>query len=187
MRVKNTGLDGVVIIEIDLIHDDRGFFSETYQEKKFKNLGISMNIVQENHSFSRKAGTIRGLHYQLEPMAQSKLVRVTAGAIYDVVVDIRPQSPSFGKWVSVIISEDNHRQLLVPKGYAHGFCTLTTNTHVLYKVDQFYSKAHERGIIWSDPSLAIDWPVTEPVLSDKDKLHPMLEAIANNEEGNVNG
>lgn len=175
MRVVKTAFDGVVLLEPDLYEDDRGFFMESYNERTFHELGISVRFVQDNHSLSTKAGTVRGLHYQLHPHAQAKLVRVTRGAIYDVVVDIRRGSPTFGKWRSFILSEYNQRQLFVPKGFAHGFCTLVPNTEVQYKVDAYYSAKYDRGIFWNDPNLNIDWPVKEAILSEKDANLPLLE------------
>ena len=174
MRIIETKLQGVYLIEPDVFEDHRGFFMESYNERKFDELGIDYKFVQDNHSLSVEAGVIRGLHYQLNPKAQTKLVRVIAGAIYDVVVDIRKHSPTFGQWVGVILSAFNKRQLLVPRGFAHGFCTLVPNTEVLYKVDEFYSPEHDRGILWNDPELGIDWPTANPILSEKDKNHPLL-------------
>ena len=174
VKIIETKLQGVYLIEPDVFGDHRGFFMESYNERKLNELGISYRFVQDNHSLSVEAGVIRGLHYQLNPKAQTKLVRVIAGAIYDVVVDIRKQSPTFGQWVGVILSAYNKRQLLVPRGFAHGFCTLVPNTEVLYKVDEFYSPEHDRGILWNDPDLGIDWPTANPVLSEKDKNHPFL-------------
>ncbi|SFI88617.1 dTDP-4-dehydrorhamnose 3,5-epimerase [Paenibacillus sp. UNC496MF] len=180
MNIIQTKLEGVLIVETDVFGDHRGFFTECYCKPKFEAAGIAHDFVQDNHSYSAEAGTLRGLHYQLAPYAQTKLVRAIAGAIYDVAVDIRKGSATYGKWVGVILSESNKRQLLVPKGFAHGFCTLTPHTQVMYKVDQIYSKDHDRGILWSDPSLAIDWPATKVVLSDKDKTHPPLSDADNN-------
>jgi dTDP-4-dehydrorhamnose 3,5-epimerase len=136
--------------------------------------------VQDNHSLSVEAGVLRGLHYQLNPKAQTKLVRVTAGAVYDVVVDIRRGSPTYGKWQGFILSASNKRQLLVPKGFAHGYCTLVPNTEVQYKVDEFYSREYDRGIAWNDPALDIDWPISSPILSEKDGKHPTLAEAENN-------
>ena len=172
MRRIDTDLEGVFLIEPDVYEDARGFFTESYNREKFALLGIDVEFVQDNHSYSAAAGTVRGLHYQLEPAAQTKLVRVVQGAIYDVVVDIRRQSPTFGRWVGVILSADNYRQLYVPKGFAHGFCTLVPHTHVMYKVDAYYSPEHDRGIRWDDPELGIPWPTTKAVLSEKDAKHP---------------
>ncbi|SHE14259.1 dTDP-4-dehydrorhamnose 3,5-epimerase [Chlamydia abortus] len=175
MNITPLKLEGAFIIEPQVHRDSRGFFMESYNERKLRELGIQHNFVQDNHSLSVDPGVIRGLHYQLNPKAQTKLVRVTAGAVYDVVVDIRRGSPTFGQWIGVILSAHNHRQLLVPKGFAHGFCTLVPNTEVQYKVDEYYSPECDRGILWNDPELGIDWPVTNPVLSEKDKGHPVLK------------
>ncbi|MGN7381557.1 dTDP-4-dehydrorhamnose 3,5-epimerase [Paenibacillus sp. SAFN-117] len=175
MNITPQKLEGAFIIEPQVHRDSRGFFMESYNERKLRELGIQHNFVQDNHSLSVDPGVIRGLHYQLNPKAQTKLVRVTAGAVYDVVVDIRRGSPTFGQWIGVILSAHNHRQLLVPKGFAHGFCTLVPNTEVQYKVDEYYCPECDRGILWNDPELAIDWPVTNPVLSEKDRGHPILK------------
>lgn len=152
---------------------------ESYNELVFKELGIATKFIQDNHSLSQSPGTLRGLHYQLNPKAQTKLVRVTSGAIYDVIVDIRKGSPTFGQWQGFILTVANKRQLLVPKGFAHGFCTLVEDTEVQYKVDELYSPEHDRGIAWDDPNLAIDWPVSEAILSDRDTKHPELDKADN--------
>jgi dTDP-4-dehydrorhamnose 3,5-epimerase len=175
MKVIQTKLDGVSIVEPAVHGDHRGFFMESYNSEKFQQHHIDFPFIQDNHSLSAEAGVIRGLHYQLNPKAQTKLVRVIFGAIYDVVVDIRKGSATFGQWVGVILSESNKRQLLVPKGFAHGFCTIVPNTQVVYKVDEYYSPECDRGILWNDPSLGIDWPTSQPVLSDKDQKHPLLK------------
>lgn len=172
MKLTPLRLEGVFLIEPVVHGDHRGFFMESYNEAALKKLGIHYHFVQDNQSLSSEVGVLRGLHYQLNPKAQTKLVRVLTGAIYDVVLDIRKSSPTFGQWVGVNLSEENKRQLLVPKGFAHGFCTLVPNTQVLYKVDEYYSPEHDRGILWNDPALQIDWPVSEPLLSDKDRRHP---------------
>ncbi|WP_373233124.1 dTDP-4-dehydrorhamnose 3,5-epimerase [Cohnella sp.] len=174
MKVIETKLAGVKLIDPSVFGDHRGFFMESYSSKKFAENGIGCEFVQDNHSLSVEAGVLRGLHYQLNPKAQSKLVRVTVGAIYDVVVDIRKGSPTFGQWEGFILSSANKRQLFVPQGFAHGFCTLVPHTEVLYKVDEFYSLENDRGIAWNDPALGIDWPVLQPVLSDKDSQHPLI-------------
>ncbi len=174
MKVIETKLSGVKLIDPTVFGDHRGFFMESYSSQKFAENGIGCEFVQDNHSLSVEAGVLRGLHYQLNPKAQSKLVRVTAGAIYDVVVDIRNGSPTFGQWEGFILSSANKRQLFVPQGFAHGFCTLVSHTEVLYKVDEFYSPENDRGIAWNDPILGIDWPVLQPILSDKDSKHPLL-------------
>jgi dTDP-4-dehydrorhamnose 3,5-epimerase len=175
MNIISTKLEGLFIVEPDVHGDNRGFFMESYSRAKFIELGIKHEFVQDNHSLSVETGVLRGLHYQLNPKAQTKLVRVASGAIYDVAVDIRKDSSTFGQWVGVILSEDNKRQLLVPQGFAHGFCTIVPNTQVLYKVDEYYSPEHDRGILWSDPAIGIDWPTSKPILSDKDQKHPLLK------------
>ncbi|WP_116188407.1 dTDP-4-dehydrorhamnose 3,5-epimerase [Paenibacillus taihuensis] len=180
MKVSETSLPGVRLIEPVVFSDNRGFFTETYNEHKFKAAGLDYSFVQDNHSLSREEGVLRGLHYQLAPKAQTKLVRCTRGAIYDVVVDIRQGSPTYGQWQGFILSASNFRQLLVPKGFAHGFCTLVPDCEVQYKVDEFYSAEHDRGIAWDDQTLRIDWPVTNPILSDKDRQHPSLSQAERN-------
>ncbi|MEH7225931.1 dTDP-4-dehydrorhamnose 3,5-epimerase [Bacillus sp. JJ1566] len=174
MKVIDTKLDGLKIIEPKVFEDNRGFFMESFNFKSFKGYGLEFDFIQDNHSLSVNKDVIRGLHYQLNPKAQTKLVRVITGAIYDVAVDIRKDSPTFGQWVGVTLSEDNHRMLLVPKGFAHGFCTLTDNTHVQYKVDEYYSAENDRGILWNDPQLSINWPTANPILSEKDSNQPFL-------------
>jgi dTDP-4-dehydrorhamnose 3,5-epimerase len=179
MQVIGTVLQGLKLIE-PLVHGDhRGFFFESYSEEKFREHGLNTKFVQDNHSLSAEAGVIRGLHYQISPRAQSKLVRVTAGAIYDVAVDIRVGSPTYGNWQGFILSASNKRQLFVPRGFAHGFCTLVPDTEVQYKVDEFYALECDRGIAWSDPALGIDWPVASPILSEKDAKLPHLADAEN--------
>ena len=175
MKIIQSTLSEVVLIEPDVMVDHRGFFLESYNSQKMKQIGISEHFVQDNQSLSIESGTIRGLHYQLHPKAQTKLVRVLAGEIFDVVVDIRKDSPTFGQWEGFILNETNKLQLLVPKGFAHGFCTLTPNTQVFYKVDEHYSRELDRGIRWDDPRIGIKWPVSNPILSEKDLTNPLLE------------
>jgi dTDP-4-dehydrorhamnose 3,5-epimerase len=175
MNKIKTLLSGVCILEPELFQDHRGYFMESYNQQKYEDLGILEKFVQDNQSLSVQTSTIRGLHYQLHPKAQTKLIRVLGGAIYDVVVDIRKGSPTFGKWKGFILSSENKRQLLVPKGFAHGFCTLVPYTAVMYKVDEYYSPEHDRGIAWNDPELSIEWPATNPVLSEKDQQHPQFK------------
>lgn len=175
MKVTPLKLQGASLLEPVVHGDNRGFFMESYNEEIMHKLGVNYNFIQDNQSLSAEVGVLRGLHYQLNPKAQTKLIRVLTGAIYDVIVDIRRNSPTFGQWVGVILSEYNKRQLLVPKGFAHGFCTLVPNTQVLYKVDEYYSPENDRGILWSDPALGIDWPTSSPILSDKDQRHPLLK------------
>jgi dTDP-4-dehydrorhamnose 3,5-epimerase len=174
LRKIETGLEGVYILEPTVFRDHRGYFFESYSKRDYEELGLELEFVQDNHSFSREAGVLRGLHYQKEPMAQTKVVRVVSGAILDVVVDIRKGSPTFGKWISAILTGDNFRQIVVPKGFAHGILTLVPNTHLLYKVDQFYSPEHDRAIRWDDPELGIEWNWDNPILSEKDRNAPLL-------------
>lgn len=148
--------------------DHRGFFLESYTKANFDLAGITATFIQDNHSCSKEVGVVRGLHFQKPPFAQTKLIRVTQGAIYDVAVDLRTSSPTFGKWFGIELTADNFTMLLVPQGFAHGFSTLAPDTHVQYKVDALYAPQHDSGIIWNDPSLAITWPVKEPILSSKD-------------------
>ena len=159
--------------------DDRGWFSETFRQNGFDAAVGPTVFVQENHSFSRHPGTVRGLHYQADPRAQGKLVRCTAGAILDVAVDIRPGSPTFGRHVSAELTAENGHQLWIPPGFAHGFSTLVGNTEVVYKVTDYYSAEHDRGVAWDDPAIGIDWrlPVAEAVLSDKDRRQPLLASL----------
>jgi dTDP-4-dehydrorhamnose 3,5-epimerase len=180
MQIQSLDIPDVKLVTPKRIGDNRGFFSETYNATAFAAGGISTPFVQDNQSLSAEKGTIRGLHFQTEPFAQAKLVRVIKGAIFDVAVDIRKDSPSFGRHVSAILSEENWQQLYIPVGFAHGFCTLEPNTEVIYKVTNFYSAANDRGLLWNDPALGIDWPVDETgaVLSDKDKKHPALAALS---------
>ena len=176
MEYRATGLDGVVEIIPNRISDERGYFAETYSHEKFLKAGIDLEWVQDNQSLSVRKGVLRGLHFQVAPFAQDKLIRVLRGAIFDVAVDIRGGSPSFGKWVSCVLSAEAFNQLLVPKGFAHGFLTLEANTEVLYKVSAPYAPACDRAIRHDDPALAINWPLPahELTLSLKDRNAPFL-------------
>jgi len=176
-RKIETALEGVYLLEPTVFEDHRGFFMESYNKKDLEELGLHYELVQDNHSLSVQAGVLRGLHFQLEPKAQTKIVRCLKGAIYDVVVDIRKGSPTYLKWIGVILTEFNKRQIVVPKGFAHGVLTLVPNTEILYKVDEYYSPEHDRSIRWNDPDIAIDWPYTNPILSDKDRNAPTLKEI----------
>ena len=175
MKIISTSLPGVLIVEPQIFNDTRGFFMETYHQEKYAEAGIDQVFVQDNIS-SSVHGTLRGLHYQLKHV-QAKLVYVVKGTIFDVTVDIRRGSPNFGKWVGVHLSEENKHQLLVPKGFAHGFCVLSETADVIYKCSDFYAPDDEGGILWSDPALAIGWPVSEPLLSAKDSQLPRLADI----------
>jgi dTDP-4-dehydrorhamnose 3,5-epimerase len=156
--------------------DSRGFFSEAYSKRAYAEIGIVNEFVQDNHSLSRKKGVVRGLHFQIDPFAQAKLLRVLRGAVFDVVVDIRTGSPTYGQHIATVLSEEDWNQIFIPAGFAHGFCTLQEETEILYKVDHYYSPAHERGIRWNDPALGIAWPIakSESELSEKDKILPLL-------------
>ncbi|MDY0409199.1 dTDP-4-dehydrorhamnose 3,5-epimerase [Virgibacillus soli] len=177
MNIVERVWNQVLLLEPDIHEDHRGFFLESYRQDQLERLGIIDYFVQDNHSYSKEPGILRGLHYQQLEKAQSKLVRVTSGAIYDVVVDIRKGSPTYGEWVSFILSEYNKRMLYVPKGFAHGFCTLTPNTNIVYKVDTYYSPDHDCGIKWCDPQIGISWPISTPILSKKDELQPFLAEV----------
>lgn len=179
MNVIKTKIPGVLIIEPDVHGDHRGYFMETYSKQKYQELGIDVEFVQDNMSFSSQKGTLRGLHWQNAPMSQSKLVSCTKGTVIDVAIDIRKGSPTYKQWVSVELSAENKKQFFIPQGFAHGFLTLTDDVEFRYKVDNFYSKEHDRGIRYDDPSIAVDWGTLlngiEPVLSDKDKFGPVLD------------
>ena len=173
MQFTETRLAGVLLIEPDVYRDSRGFFLERYNQSTYAGFpGLDVAFVQDNHS-SSKRGVLRGLHLQRRH-PQGKLVSAVRGAVWDVAVDIDPASPTFRRWVGVELSEDNHRQLYIPPGYAHGFCVLSEQADVFYKCTQFRHADDEYGILWNDPDLAIDWPVDEPVLSDKDAANPGL-------------
>lgn len=177
MQVIPTEISDVKILVPKQFKDHRGFFSEVYSTKLLKDAGVDASFVQDNHSLSVEKGVLRGLHYQVAPMAQAKLIRVVRGAVLDVAVDVRRGSPTFGKHVTAVLSAENWRQAYVPVGFAHGFVTLEPNTEVLYKVSTFYSPQHERGVRWNDPALGIDWGIREDdaVLSDRDRRHPFLK------------
>jgi dTDP-4-dehydrorhamnose 3,5-epimerase len=175
MNLIETGFEGLFIIEPKLFKDDRGFFYESQSQKAFESVGLSYTFIQDNHAMSRDTQVLRGLHFQKPPFAQAKLVRVTKGAVYDVVVDLRQSSKTFKKWFGIELSGANFKQLLVPRGFAHGYLVLKPDTEFLYKVDNLYSPAHEGGILWSDPALSIDWMVQKPILSPKDTILPLME------------
>ena len=175
MRIVETALSGVVVIEPDVIKDVRGFFLETFHADKFKQHGLPTVFVQDNHSKS-VGGTIRGLHLQLRHM-QGKLIRVIEGAIFDVAVDVRRGSPTFGRWVGASLSADDFKQVYIPPGFAHGFCVLTPTAQIEYKCTDVYDPASEIGIAWNDPALRIDWPNRQPVLSPRDAANPPLASF----------
>jgi dTDP-4-dehydrorhamnose 3,5-epimerase len=170
MNVIETKLSGILMIEPKVFGDNRGFFFESFNQQVLAEAGIDHHWVQDNHSKSAK-GTLRGLHYQVNT-GQDKLVRVAFGEVYDVVVDIRQNSPTFGQWEGFYLSAENRRMLYVPKGFAHGFCVISETAEFLYKCSEYWSPEDERGIAWDDPALGIDWPVENPTLSDRDTQHP---------------
>lgn len=173
MNVVPTSIPDVLILEPRVFGDARGFFLESYNQRVFREAtGLEVEFVQDNHSRSAH-GVLRGLHYQLQ-QTQDKLVRVVEGEILDVAVDVRRSSPTFGRWVGVSLSAENHRQLWVPRGFAHGFCVVSEYAQVLYKTTDYYAPEHERSILWNDPGIGIDWPCDEPLLSDKDRNGVLL-------------
>lgn len=184
MKFVKTPFAGVYVIEPGWIEDERGFFAEWYNKKDFESVGIRDLFIQDNHSGSSK-GVLRGLHYQCGPKAQGKLVRVVSGEIFDVVVDIRLDSPTFGQWLSETLSAENKKMIYVPTGFAHGFCATQDDTQVLYKVTEFYSPQHERGIRWNDPQLKIRWPDLgrEYAISAKDRENPTWETVLKRLDG----
>jgi len=175
MKKTETAIPGVYLIEPDVFGDHRGWFMESWSYEKLKKLGIDAHFVQDNHSFTAKKDTLRGLHFQIDPMAQAKLVRCTAGAVLDVAVDLRKGSPTYKKWVSVILSAANKLQLFIPRGFAHGFLTLTDNVEFEYKCDNPYSKEHDRSIRFDDPEIGVDWKIADPIISEKDRNAPFLK------------
>ena len=179
MNCTETKIPDVKVLTPRKFGDDRGFLSETYNKLTLAELGIDLEFVQDNHSLSVPRGTIRGMHFQIPPFAQDKLVRVVRGAILDVAVDLRRSSPTYGRHVAIEISAEQWNQVLVPIGFAHGFCSLEPDTEVIYKVTNYYSPEHDRGVLWSDPDLGIEWPVSAEgaFLSDKDKNQPRLAEL----------
>lgn len=178
MEVIETAISDVKIIKVKRYEDIRGFFSETYNKKDFEKVGLDIDFVQDNISFSRRKGTIRGLHFQIDPFVQTKLIRVLRGAVFDVAVDLRRGSPTFGNYVHVTLDAWEGKQVLIPGGFAHGFCTLEDETEVMYKVSSFYAPECERGILWNDPDLNIRWPIEgEVILGDKDRRWPRFSEI----------
>ena len=179
VEVRALDIAGVCEIRTRRFVDERGFFSEVWNADSWAEAGLATKFVQDNHSLSRRAGVLRGLHFQTPPFAQEKLVRVTRGSIFDVAVDLRQGSISFGKYVSLVVSAKDWNQMLIPEGFAHGFLTLEPNTEVQYKVSRFYSEAHDRGIRFDDPAIAIDWPIAADklILSDKDRSAPSLADV----------
>jgi len=185
LEVRPTSIPGLVVVATRWFRDDRGVFSEVYQQERFNQAGITVSFMQDNQAISKKAGTLRGLHFQKPPAAQAKLVRVTRGSVYDVAVDIRPGSPTYGQWAGVVLSAENRLQFFVPAGFAHGYLTLEDDSDVLYKVDAPYAPATEGGLVWNDPAIGIEWPdlgATEPVIAPRDAALPTLSNLPPIEE-----
>ena len=178
LRFTRLSIPDVILIESKIFQDERGFFLENFKESIFEDNGINTKFVQDNYSYSIK-GVLRGLHFQNPPKVQAKLVTALKGEIFDVAIDLRKNSPTYGKWITEILSEDNHKSLFIPEGFAHGFSVLSKDTSVLYKTSIEYSSEHEGGIIWNDPDLKIPWPIDEPILSKKDQALPLLKKLDN--------
>ena len=172
MKFVSTELEGVYTIEIEKFEDERGFFARAWCAKEFEAAGMNPNLVQGNISYCGHRGTLRGMHYQAAPYEEAKCVRCTRGAIYDVCIDLRPESPSFLKWTGVELSAQNHRLIYIPEGFAHGYVTLVDNTEIFYLVSQYYAPEYERGVRWDDKRFSIDWPITDVIISEKDKTWP---------------
>jgi len=175
MKVTETKLEGVYIIEPQVFGDARGWFMETYN--KIKTPQIDCDFVQDNQSYSAQKGTLRGIHFQKPPMEQAKLIRCTRGTLMDFAVDIRPESKTYKQWVGVELSEENKKQIFIPRGFGHAFISLTDDVEIQYKADNYYSPEHDSAIIWSDHEIGIDWGVDEPIVSDKDANAPLLKEI----------
>jgi len=178
VQVRATSIPGLLVLTPRVFTDPRGFFMETYSRRVLAEHGLACDFVQDNHALSRAAGVLRGLHFQGPPSAQAKLVRVSRGAVYDVAVDLRVGSPAYGTWHAETLSADNHVQMFIPAGCAHGYLTLAPDTEFQYKVDAYYDPARDTGILWNDPDLGIPWPVADPVLSDKDRTLSRLADFA---------
>lgn len=176
MRFQPTPLEGAHLIELEPKEDERGFFGRLFCADKLAEQGLCSNFVQANHSYSKEKGTLRGLHYQLSPNDEVKIVRCIRGSFYDLILDLRPESPSFGQSFGAVLNEKNHKMMYVPKGFAHGFLTLEPNSEVLYFVSQFYAPEKERGVRWDDPKFQIAWPEKPIVISDRDRTHPDFSA-----------
>lgn len=177
MEITQTGIEGLLVLKPQVFGDKRGFFLETYSRRTFAAAGLDYDFVQDNHARSDPKGVLRGLHFQRPPAAQAKLVWVTHGAVFDVAVDLRRSSPTFGRWYGVELSADNFLRLMMPRGFAHGYVTLTEHAEFQYKVDALYSPAHDAGIAWNDPDIGVAWPVRDPILSDKDRAQPLFAEV----------
>ena len=177
MKFEKTKLEGVVIITPDVFGDHRGFFMESWSEHKMEEAGLHYNFVQDNHSMSSVKGTLRGIHFQKGDKAQAKLVRCVKGAVLDVAVDLRHESPTYKQWIAVELSAENKKQLMIPRGFGHGFVTLTDEVEFLYKADNYYAPEADGGIRWNDPEIGVDWGIEKPILSAKDEKNPFLKEL----------
>jgi dTDP-4-dehydrorhamnose 3,5-epimerase len=175
MEIIKTEIEDLYIIETKVFEDNRGWFTESYSAKKFKDNGLDIDFIQDNHSLSKEKKVLRGLHFQLNPKAQTKLVRCTRGSIYDVALDLREGSSTYKEWFGVELSAENKKQFLIPKGFAHGFLTLSNNSEVQYKVDEYYAPEYDRSVKYNDPEINIDWGIENPILSEKDEKAPLLK------------
>ncbi|WP_299759237.1 dTDP-4-dehydrorhamnose 3,5-epimerase [uncultured Pontibacter sp.] len=185
MIFTETKLKGAFIIDVKRIEDERGFFGRSFCQNEFKEYGLTNDIRQTNVSYNKKKGTLRGMHMQLAPNEETKLVRCTRGAIYDVIIDMRPDSETYKQWIGVELTADNYRMLFVPEGFAHGFITLEDNTDVTYQVTEFYTPGAEKGIRWNDPAFNIQWPIEPEVISEKDQAHPDFTAEQETNKGKL--
>ena len=175
MKFIETKLKGAYVIELEPIRDDRGFFARSFCQKEFEKMSLNAKLAQGNTSFNHRKGTLRGMHFQLPPKAEVKLVRCIRGSIFDVIVDLRENSPTYCQWIGAELTADNRNMLYVPEGFAHGYQALEDDTEVTYQVSEFYSPEHERGMRWDDPAFGIAWPLANPILSPKDQAHPLME------------
>lgn len=178
MIFTETKLKGAFIIEPERLDDERGFFARTWCQREFEARGLNTRLVQCNISFNKKKGTLRGMHYQAKPYEEAKLVRCTLGAIYDVIIDLYPDSPTFKQWVAVELNAENRKMFYIPEGMAHGFQTLADNTEVFYQMSEFYYPDYARGIRWNDPSFGIEWPIKQIIISSRDKSYPIFQSYS---------
>ncbi len=177
MKITKTAIEGVIIVEPQVFGDHRGFFMESWNKKRMEDAGLFYDFVQDNHSSSTIKGTLRGIHFQKGEKCQAKLVRCVRGSVLDVAVDLRKNSPTYKKWVAVELSEENKKQLMIPRGFGHGFVTLTDHVEFMYKADNYYAPEADAGIRWNDPEILVDWGINNPILSDKDAKNPFLKDI----------
>ena len=177
MKFTETKLGGVFVVELEALEDERGFFARSWCAREFEAQGLQRHFVQSNISFNKKKGTLRGMHYQADPRQEVKLVRCTRGAIYDVVIDLRPDSPTFTKWISITLTEDNHMSAYIPEGFAHGFQSLEDCTEVFYQMSEFFAPECARGVRWNDPAFGIKWPPGERTISKKDQEYPDFKSV----------